>query len=78
MATDRPLWLKPAQPDLKVRDPITKQFLKDGGEKKPRSSYWIRRLAAGEVVEIAEPKKSVEAKEAPAKVAGKLNHKGGE
>lgn len=43
--------IKPAL-GLKVRDPVTKQHLKDEGEQKPRSTYWLRRQAAGEVIEV--------------------------
>lgn len=32
-----------------VRDPRTMKLLADGGEEKPRNSYWLRRLAAGDV-----------------------------
>ena len=45
------LKIKPA-PGLKVRDPVTKQHLKEEGEQKPRTTFWLRRLAAGEVLEV--------------------------
>lgn len=32
---------------LKVRDPITKEPLPKGGARKPRSRYWMRRVAEG-------------------------------
>jgi hypothetical protein len=30
-------------------DPVSKQPVKEGGERKPASSYWLRRLADGDV-----------------------------
>lgn len=59
------VFIKPASADVKVRDPITKQHLKAEGESKPRSNYWIRRIAAGDVVEVTE-------QPAPAKAAPKI------
>lgn len=63
--------LKPA-PGLKVRDPITKQHLKEEGESKPLEGdagiFWRRRIASGEVIEVQA--------EAPAKAAGKAAGKG--
>lgn len=48
-------YLKPA-PGKLVRDPVTKQHLTDGengnGERKPRDSFWLRRVAEGSVVII--------------------------
>ncbi|HGE8289564.1 TPA: DUF2635 domain-containing protein [Serratia marcescens] len=43
--------IKPA-PGRAVRDPRTLQLLSSGGERKPRSSYWLRRQADGDVVEV--------------------------
>lgn len=34
----------------KVRDPVTKQHLHADGESKPRSNFWLRRIASGEAV----------------------------
>lgn len=48
------IFIKPAA-GAKVRDPVTKQHLKAEGESKPRSNYWLRRVASGEVVEAAQP-----------------------
>ncbi|MEN6375327.1 MAG: DUF2635 domain-containing protein [Smithella sp.] len=45
--------IKPAQPGLLVRDPITGVPLAADGERKPRSTYWIRRLNNKDVVEVA-------------------------
>jgi hypothetical protein len=41
--------LKPVEGRL-VRDPKTQAKLSADGERKPRNSYWIRRLRAGDVV----------------------------
>lgn len=42
--------LKPA-PGRTVRDPETKQLLAAAGETKELGTFWLRRLAAGDVVE---------------------------
>lgn len=44
--------LKPAGDDYKVRDPKSLLYLAAKGAVVERSSYWLRRLAAGEVVEV--------------------------
>lgn len=43
--------LKPAHPDLVVRDPVTLQPLPAEGDLKPLDTYWQRRLIDGDVVE---------------------------
>lgn len=43
------LHLKPAVPDLIVRDPITKQALPKEGKLVLIDSYWTRRIKAGDV-----------------------------
>lgn len=43
--------LKPAG-DAKVRRPDNRKHLKPEGEAVEMNSYWARRLAAGEVVEV--------------------------
>ncbi|EAO1206235.1 DUF2635 domain-containing protein [Salmonella enterica] len=50
------LFLKPA-PGKSVRDPRSMKLLADKGERKPRNSYWLRRLGAGDVVEVAQKTK---------------------
>lgn len=45
------LHLKPA-PGVTVRDPETLQPLAEKGERKPRTTYWLRRLKDGDVTEI--------------------------
>lgn len=44
--------LKPA-PGRAVRDPELRDLLPDAGRDVPRSEYWLRRLADGDVVEAA-------------------------
>lgn len=40
---------------LIVRDPLTLKELHEDGEAKPRSTYWLRRLRCGDVVEVKQP-----------------------
>jgi hypothetical protein len=44
------MFVKPA-PGVKVRDPRSKLHLPEGGKEVPATTYWLRRLAAGDVVE---------------------------
>lgn len=44
------MFIKPA-PGLTVRDPESGRPLLAGGEDKPATSYWLRRLADGDVVD---------------------------
>jgi len=37
---------------LTVLDPLTYVQLNESGEEKPRSEYWLRRLADGDVIEV--------------------------
>jgi len=46
--------VKPA-PGLKVRDPVTGQFIDDNHEIDPTDFYWNRRLRDGDVVEVGTP-----------------------
>lgn len=41
--------IKPRE-NVQVRDPLTGRALKTRGEKKPRTSYWLRRLRDGDVI----------------------------
>lgn len=50
------LTIKPAKPDLIVRDPDTGQPLAADGEVKPGNSYWLRRLRDGDVVKLEKRK----------------------
>lgn len=45
------LHLKPVS-GLTVRDPETLQPLAEKGERKPRNTYWLRRLKDGDVTEV--------------------------
>lgn len=48
-------FIKP-KPGAKVRDPHTSIHLADEGELKPRTSFWVRRINDGDVVETKAPK----------------------
>ncbi len=48
--------LKPATPDLVVRDPVTTKALPAGGKAVPMTTYWRRRLKDGDVVEATDKK----------------------
>ena len=50
------LHVKPA-PGLKIRDPDLRDFLPDEGRIVPATSYWHRRVAHGDVVEVVKPGK---------------------
>lgn len=45
-------------PGRLVRDPLTKQPLPDAGAEVPRTTYWMRRLADGDVTEVQAPVKA--------------------
>lgn len=47
--------VKPAVAGAVIRDPQSKQPLPAEGGEVPDSSFWIRRLRAGDVVIVAEP-----------------------
>jgi hypothetical protein len=49
------MFLKPARPGLIVRDPISMLPLPEDGADKPESSYWVRRMADGDVVNASAP-----------------------
>lgn len=51
------IYVKPAREGLVVRDVVTGQSLPAEGASVPRSSYWMRRLRDGDVVEAKPPKK---------------------
>lgn len=55
------IFIKPA-PGLTVRDPDTLQPLPRDGAEVDRTTHWLRRLAAGDVVEVP-PAKTRPAKE---------------
>lgn len=45
------MFVKPAE-GLAVRDPLTKRVLPIEGKEVPETSYWVRRVASGDVVEV--------------------------
>ncbi len=45
----REIKIKPKK-ELLVRDPITREPLKNSGENKPRNTYWLRRIKDDSVV----------------------------
>ena len=65
---DNRIFIKPTQAEgelpLKVRKPVN-GHLAEAGEWMPRDSYWLRRLADGDVVEADAPA------EVPAKASAK-------
>ena len=54
-------FVKPA-PGLRIADPQTGEYLPETGAVMPRSGFWLRRLADGDIVEAkpAAPAKSKE------------------
>lgn len=46
--------VKPAIPGAVIRDPISRRALPEEGGDVPDTSFWIRRLRAGEVVIVGE------------------------
>ena len=59
--------LKPAREGLIVRDPDTLKALSQKGEAKRLTTYWRRRLLAGEVVKVGDKPRKKEAAKQPAK-----------
>lgn len=49
----RTLLIKPA-PGRQVRDPQTQALLSAGGEEKPFTPFWCRRLDDGDVVQVTD------------------------
>lgn len=52
------IFVKPAAPDLKVRKPVN-GYLASEGEWVNPESYWLRRIADGDVLNPEEPKTAV-------------------
>lgn len=46
--------VKPATPDLIVRDPRSRLPLPPEGAEVPESNYWLRRIRSGDVVRVEE------------------------
>lgn len=55
MSIANQFFIKP-KPGAKVRDPHTGIHLNDEGEIKPRTSFWMRRVNDGDVLEAETPK----------------------
>ena len=43
--------IKP-KPGVLVKDPVTGKPLSEAGEKKPATTYWLRRLKDGDVTDL--------------------------
>ena len=56
------MFVRPAE-GLKIRDPETGNYLPDTGQIVPRSSFWLRRLKDGDVVETTTPTDTVSAEQ---------------
>lgn len=50
------VWLKPADKDLIVRDPVTLAPLPEDGAEKVLDTYWRRRIKDGDVIETKAPR----------------------
>jgi len=46
--------VKPVDPNAVIHDPHTKRRLPAEGDDVPESTFWVRRLRAGEIVRIDE------------------------
>jgi hypothetical protein len=46
--------IKPADPSVPVRDPVTREYLPEDGADKPETSFWMRRIRDGSVVRVEE------------------------
>jgi len=44
--------IKPSNPNVPVRDPITRKPLAAKGEEKPDVPYWQRRIIDGDVIDM--------------------------
>ena len=51
--------VKPAE-GLKIRDPLSKNFIPDEGKEVPENTYWVRRVAYGDVVVVIDTPKELE------------------
>lgn len=45
------MFVKPAE-GRQVRDPVSKQHLPESGREVPETTFWVRRLACGDVVVV--------------------------
>ncbi len=65
------IFVKPKE-GLKIKRPDTQRLLAPQGEDVPKSSFWLRRLADGDVTIVAKQQQA-----APKKVADKQEKSGG-
>lgn len=73
------VFVKPAE-GLKVRDPVTMDHLPATGAEVPRTTYWLRRLRDGDVVQAkraARKPAKAKADTRPATDSGKASEKPG-
>jgi hypothetical protein len=49
------IFVKPASPDVRVRNEHTRQHIAESGELVPDTSYYRRRIADGDLVETEPP-----------------------
>lgn len=49
------MYVKLAVAGMVLRDPVTKMLLTEAGKLVPKNSFWLRRVAAGEVVVVENP-----------------------
>lgn len=47
--------VKYANPELLIRDPVTKRHLPAEGGDVPETSFWVRRVLSGELIRIDQP-----------------------
>lgn len=52
------LFVKPTNPEIKVRNPERGRHLKIEGEWVPKNAYWFRRERDGDIEQVKPPKKS--------------------
>lgn len=56
---NKTVFIKPAQPEMKVHlEGKPREFLLEEGAEVDRSTYWVRRINDGSVVETKRPAKS--------------------
>jgi len=60
----RNVFVKPAVARNIIRDPSTRIALAADGEWKPANSFWLRRIAQGDVVDLTKQQTQAQAKEA--------------
>lgn len=63
-------FIRPA-PGLRIADPKTGDYLPEAGLLMPRSSFWLRRLKDGDVIEATQKSTAQNNNAAPAPESGK-------